>query len=131
MPASVWKSAGVVALLLAIVITVAFLVTALWMSRTRNPKREYLKWSLSLPVVVASVLSVLIGAWATDRTPHFEMDEFKTVLIPLTMGLSVHALVRAWLADDKGVQWPTRYIPAALVLLCGTLVSGATTYLGA
>jgi hypothetical protein len=53
------------------------------------------------------------------------------LLIPLTMGLSVHALARYWLADDEGTRWVTRWIPAALTLLVGTLVAGATTYLGA
>ncbi|WP_329221208.1 hypothetical protein OG352_29995 [Streptomyces sp. NBC_01485] len=130
MPASVWKPAGIAALLVAIVITATFLVLALRAARARKPGDEYLKWSFSGPVVVASVLSVLIGAWATDRTPQFAMDEFRTVLIPLTMGLSAHALVRARLADDKGTQWPTRTIPAALALLVGTLVTGATTYFG-
>ncbi|MFI8346382.1 hypothetical protein [Streptomyces sp. NPDC085596] len=131
MPASVWKSAGIAALLFAVVITATFLVMALRASRARRPERTYLRWSFSLSVVVASVLGVLIGAWATGRTPRFDMDEFKTVGIPLAMGLSVHALIRSRLADEKGVQWPTRYVPAVLVLVCGTLVSGATTYLGA
>ncbi|MFI8351044.1 hypothetical protein [Streptomyces sp. NPDC085596] len=77
------------------------------------------------------MISVLIGAWATDRTPRFDMDAFKTVLIPLTMGLSAHALVRTWLADGKGVRWSTRCVPPVLVLVAGTAVAGATTYLGA
>ncbi|RPE40342.1 hypothetical protein EDD90_3383 [Streptomyces sp. Ag109_O5-1] len=131
MPASVWKSAGIAALLAAIVITATFLVMAFRASRARKPGREHLKWSFSGPVVVASVLSVLIGAWVTDRSPRFDMDEFRTLLVPLTMGLPAHALVRSRLADDKGTRWPTRTVPAALTLLVGTLVAGATTYLGA
>lgn len=131
MPASVWKATGIVALLVASIITATFLIMAFWASRTRNPKRRYLKWSFSVHVVVASLLGLLIGEWATDRTPQLDVDELKTLLIPLTMGFSAHALVRAWLADDTGTQWPTRYIPAVLAMLFGIFVAGATTYLGA
>ncbi|MFG3018753.1 hypothetical protein ACGFZQ_09380 [Streptomyces sp. NPDC048254] len=131
MSSSIWKPAGVIALLVATIITATFLVMALWAARTRSPRRQYLEWPFSVHVVAASLLSVLIGAGATDRTPHFDMDELRTVSIPLTTGLSAHALVRTRLADNEGRQWPTRYVPAALSLLIGTLVAGATTYLDA
>ncbi|MFD3547818.1 hypothetical protein ACFWUW_19820 [Streptomyces sp. NPDC058655] len=123
-----WKTAGLVAIVAACIITAAFLVVTAGAARKRAPRPRL---AFSAPVAAASVLGTVLGALATDRTLHLGMDELKTILIPLTTGLAADALLRSGTPRDAPRPWSGGYAAATCALLVGTLVSGATTHLGA
>ncbi|MFB7464874.1 hypothetical protein ACFCZ1_15475 [Streptomyces sp. NPDC056224] len=126
-----WKTAGLAAITSACIITAAFLVVAARAARKRAPRDHRPRLSFSAPVAAASVLGTVLGALATDRTLHLGMDELKTLLIPLTTGHAADALLRSRSPRHSPRPWSGGYAAATCALLIGTVVSGATTYLGA
>ncbi|MGW6686023.1 hypothetical protein [Streptomyces sp. NPDC054961] len=126
-----WKTAGLAALVAACVIVATFLVTAARAERKHAPRGRRPRLALSVPVVVAAVLGFGLGALATGRTVHVGLDEIKTLLIPLTTGQAADALLRTRMPRESSRAWAGGYAAAVCALAVGTLVSGATTYLGA
>ncbi|WP_330173502.1 hypothetical protein OG875_07890 [Streptomyces sp. NBC_01498] len=125
-----WKAAAVMSLVVATVTLATYCFLKL---RTRrDPRaRKTLGFELPLTVFVGSVLGCLIGELVTGRHPVADLDEVKTLLIPLLFGMTSRSLIMFFLKDEKGATSAAKYAPGTFSLLIGVLIAGGTTYLGA
>ncbi|MDN0194121.1 hypothetical protein [Streptomyces sp. S.PNR 29] len=130
MPVGFWEAAAVLSLALATITLAAYFVLK-FRARRDAGKRKALRFELTLAVVLASVAGVLIGELATGRHPRADLDELKTLMVPLVFGMVSRSLLKYAARDGQGAQRASEYLPGLLSLLAGILIAGGTTYLGA
>ncbi|CAL9474040.1 hypothetical protein [Streptomyces sp. enrichment culture] len=129
MPVAFWQAAAVISLALATLTLAAYGVTR-FRARRDPARRRLLRLELPLPVALAALAGVLIGALATGRHPHADLDELKTLMIPVMFGMACRGLIRNHLRDTTATRPATTYAPAVTTLLIGLLVAAGTTYFG-
>ncbi|GAA0901444.1 hypothetical protein [Streptomyces thermoalcalitolerans] len=129
MSADFWAAAGTVSLAVATVVLAAHIL--IWLRVRRDPrKRKALQLELPLAVAAASVAGVLIGEFATGRHPHADLDELKTLIIPVLSGMSCRSLLLHFGKEARGTQSLPTGLAALVSLLIGIFVAGGTAYLG-
>jgi uncharacterized membrane protein YfcA len=124
-----WQAAAVISLALA-TLTLAVYGVVRFRARRDANKRKLLRFELPLTVALAALIGVLIGALATGRHPRADLDELKTLMVPVMFGMASRGLIRNHLRDADGAHLVTKYAPGIMSLFVGLFVAGGTTYFG-
>ncbi|MDJ0465324.1 hypothetical protein [Streptomyces sp. H27-C3] len=129
MSTGVWEFAAIASLAIATLTLAAYCFLKIRARRDAR-KRKILRFELPVTVAFGSIFGVLIGELMTGRYPHADLDELKTLMVPLTFGMTSRSLIMYCLKDEQGVHSASKYVPGVSSLLTAIFIAGGTAFLG-